>query len=533
MIIAVIPAQGTSSRLPGKNMRKIDGQPLLFWAIEAARMSQRIDRIIVSTDDREIASYAASQGTDVVLRDSNLCGDAPVVEVYRHALEESGLPDVTHVVAIQPDHPDRTTDIDAVIELVVAKDIRDFVTTDIHGVRHGSVRIMKCEDLLSGRLSYTSGALVDNCINVHTEADLRRAEASLIRKRRPLMIGDFPLREEGPTFIVAEAGANHNADLQVAKMMVDQAKEAGADAVKFQSYKAEKLVTRKSMQYWKRDRADGSQFEYYKSLDKLDYEDYVNLFEYCRDKGIIFLTTPFDYEFADFFADLGMAAFKIASCDLPDTAFVRHVAGKGKPVILSTGASTMDEIRKAVDTILETGNRDIILLQCSLVYPTKNEDANLRQIKTLKDFFPEAIVGISDHTFPDKSMTVPTAAVALGAKVVEKHYTFSRNQPTNSHQFSMDPGLLKTMVQNIRIVEKALGRAEIVVSEAEIPARENARRSITALRDIPVGTILTRDMLAMKRPASGLPPDRIDEVLGKRARIDILEDSQLVEEWLE
>ena len=532
MIVAVIPAQGKSMRLPEKNMRKIDGQPLLYWAIEVALKSEKIEKIIVSTDNDDIAEYAKLQQVSVIMRDEALCGDAPVLDVYKDAIVKSGLEDITYVVAIQPDHPDRTTDIDAAIELVLEKNISDFITTDHIGVRHGSVRIMKSEDLLKDRLSKTSGAWVDNCINIHTEKDLRRAEASLIRKKEPIMIENFSLSNDGPTFIVAEAGANHNANLDLAKMMIDQAKEAGADAIKFQSYKAERLVTRQSKQYWKRDRDDGSQYQYYKTLDRFDFDDYRQLFEHCRQKDMIFLTTPFDYEFADFFADLGMGAFKIASCDLPDTAFVRYIASKEKPVILSTGASTLEEIRKAVDAILETGNRDIVLLQCSLAYPTKNRDANILQIKTLKEVFPEAIVGISDHTFPDESLTVPTAAVTLGAKVVEKHYTFCRNHPTNSHQFSIDPLLLKRMVQNIRVVEEALGSSDIHITDAENPARESARRSITAMIDIPVGMLITREMLAMKRPGTGLAPDKINEVLGKRSKIDIAEDTQIEMDWL-
>ena len=533
MIIAVIPAQGKSRRLPNKNMREIGGMPLLYWAIDAARKVGEIEKIIVSTDDANIAEYAKTQNTSVIMRDESLCGDAPVVDVYRDALLKSGFQGVTHVVAIQPDHPDRAIDIGSAIELVQEKDISDFISTDIHGVRHGSVRIMKSEALLKGQLSYTSGAWIDNCVNIHRERDLYRAEASLIRKKEPIMIENFALSNDGPTFIVAEAGANHNANIDLAKMMIDQAKEAGADAIKFQSYKAERLVTRQSKQYWKRDRDDGSQYQYYKTLDRFDFDDYRQLFEHCRQKDMIFLTTPFDYEFADFFENLGMGAFKIASCDLPDTAFVRHIASKEKPVILSTGASTLEEIRKAVDAILETGNRDIVLLQCSLAYPTKNRDANILQIKTLKEVFPEAIVGISDHTFPDESLTVPTAAVALGAKVVEKHYTFCRNQPTNSHQFSIDPLLLKRMVQNIRVVEEALGSSDIHITDAEKPARESARRSITAMVDIPAGMLIAGEMLAMKRPGTGLAPDRINDVLGKRSKTDIAEDTQIEMDWLE
>ena len=459
MIVAIIPAQGKSSRLPGKNMREIEGKPLLYWAIDAARRSTNIEKIIVTTDDHNIAEYAISQDVSVIMRGEDLCGDAPVVEVYKDAMVRSGLQSITHVVAIQPDHPDRSTDIDAAIELALEKNISDFITTDRYGVRHGSVRIMKSRDLLEGRLSYTSGAWVDNCINVHTEKDLRRAEASLIRKTRPLMIGNFALSEDGPTFVVAEAWTNHNAGLEMAKMKIDQAKKAGADAIKFQSYNAENLVSRGNMQC-------------YNPSDKSDYDVYRGIFEYCMEKDIIFLTTTFDCEFADFSEELGIAAFKIASCDLPDVSLIRHVASKGRPVIMSTGACTLEEIRYSVDTILEAGNRDIILLQRLLACPTKDEDANIRQIETLKGCFPETIVGISDHTSPDESMTIPTAAVALGAKVVEKHYTSCRNQPAKKHQFSIDPHLIERMVRNIRVLEKSLGHPDIFITDADIIKRK-------------------------------------------------------------
>ena len=532
MILAVIPAQGTSRRLPGKNMRKVLGKPLVYWAVEAARNSEKIGDIVVSTDSEEIARYAQSENIPVIIRDDELCGDATVVDVYRDALLRSNFDNITHVVAIQPDHPDRVTNIDDAIELVLSKNITDFITTDRFGVRHGSIRIMEAQALKERKLSYTCGAWVDNCTNIHTHIELLRAEASLLRQKTPIMIDGFPLSESSPTYIVAEAGANHNANLQTAKMMIEQAKDAGANAIKFQSYKAEKLVTRGSRQYWKQDRADASQFAYYKTLDRFKEKDYRELFAHCKEKGITFLTTPFDYEFVDFFADLGITAFKIASCDLPDTHFVRHVASKGKPVIISTGASTMEEVRKAVDAVLETGNRDIVLLQCSLAYPTKDVDAHLRQIPTLKSAFPEAIIGISDHTFPDESLSVPTAAVALGAKLIEKHYTFCRNQPTNSHQFSIDPVLLERMIKNIRIVEKALGRSDMFISEAEKPARENARRSITALVNISAGTTIKHDMLIMRRPATGLAPDMIDQVVGRKAKVEIQEDSILTVDML-
>ncbi|MDY7034780.1 MAG: N-acetylneuraminate synthase family protein [Thermodesulfobacteriota bacterium] len=459
MMVVIIPAQGKSRRLPGKNMREIEGKPLLYWAIDAARRSTHIEKIIVTTDDHYIAEYARSQDVSVIMRGEDLCGDAPVVEVYKDAMVKSGLRGITHVVAIQPDHPDRSTDIDAAIELVVERNISDFITTDRYGVRHGSVRIMKSQDLLEGRLSYTSGAWVDNCINVHTEKDLRRAEASFIRNIRPLIIGNFALSEDGPTFIVAEAWINHDKGLEAAIRAIDQAKKAGADAIKFQIHNAGTIVSKANMQC-------------HKPSNKTDFEDFRVLFEYCIEKDLIFLTTTFDCEFADFSEGLGLSAFMIDSCDLQDVSLIRHIASKRRPVMISTGACTLEEIRHAVDTILEAGNRDIILLQPIPASPIKGEDVSIRRIETVKGCFPETIVGISDYTFPDESMTFPTAAVALGAKVVEKHYTFCHNQPAKNYQYSIDSHLLERMVQNIRVLEKALGYPDEFITNTHMKKKE-------------------------------------------------------------
>ncbi|MBN1574394.1 MAG: N-acetylneuraminate synthase family protein [Deltaproteobacteria bacterium] len=526
MNIIVIPAQLVSRRLPKKNMHPVNGKPMLHYTLEAAKKSKLAEKVIVSTESDEVIEYAKEMGVEGVKRGEDLLGDVPVVEVYRDVVRKVGADNIEYVVALQPDHPDRNVSVDQAIEKAVKESATDLITLGRGGVRNGSVRIMRRKELMGdGDLNAKIVALNDLCTNIHTLEDLRLAERRLIRGTKKIEIGDFILTEDGPAFIIAEAGANHDGEFEKAIMLIEQAAEAGADAIKFQSYKAEKLVSKYADRYWGGADKDGTQLSYYKKRDMLGPEDYKELFDYAKEKGIIAFTSAFDYDYVDYFAKIDIPAYKIASCDLPNSAFIRRIAEVGKPVILSTGASTMDEIERAVDTILGTGNDQLIVLQCTLKYPTMIEDANFLQIPLLKETFPDLFIGISDHTYPDENMAAPAAAVALGAKVVEKHYTYCRNQPANTHSFSVDPALLKKMVDNIRFVEKGLGSPEIRILEVEKAAREQARRSIVASVDIKKGNEITEEMLTFKRPGTGMPPDQMDTIIGKKAKVDIPEDT--------
>jgi len=338
-----------------------------------------------------------------------------------------------------------------------------------------------------------------------------------------IAINDRLLGNNEPVFIVAEAACNHMCDMELAKTMIDKASEAGADAIKFQTYKAEKLVTRNAVAFWGNEKV--SQIEYYKKLDKFGKREYEELFEYARDKGIIAFSSPFDKESAEMLDGIGMPAFKIASCDIPDIRFLRYVAGFGKPIILSTGACIPEEIDRAIEVIFEQGNYQLILLACTLSYPTKYKDANLLRIQTLKERYPAMIVGLSDHTEPDIHMMVPSIAVALGAKVIEKHYTIDRTITGSGHFFAITPDDLKKMVKNIRLTEALLGDGSICVTKTEKRAWNNARRSIVAEVPIPEGTIITSEMLGVKRPGVGLSPSMIEEIIGKKAAKDIKADA--------
>jgi len=319
-------------------------------------------------------------------------------------------------------------------------------------------------------------------------------------------------------FIIAEAGVNHNGSIETAKKLVDVAVEAGADAVKFQTFKAESLVSKYASKadYQKRTTdADESQFEMIKRLE-LSEADHRELIDYCRDKGIVFLSTPFDIESADFLNSLGLETFKIPSGEITNLPYLRKIGELKKEVVLSTGMSDLGEIRDALDILVSAGTplSKITVLHCNTEYPTPFEDVNLRAMLTIKEAFPDVKIGYSDHTL---GITVPIAAVALGATVIEKHFTLDKNMSGPDHRASLEPAELKDMVGAIRDIEIAMGDGIKKPSSSEIKNKPVARKSIVAARDIKKGEKFTEENLAVKRPGNGINPMRWDDVMGKEA----------------
>jgi sialic acid synthase SpsE len=341
-----------------------------------------------------------------------------------------------------------------------------------------------------------------------------------------IRIGGEEIGDNNPTYVVAEAGVNHNGSLSRAKRLIKEAAKAGADAIKFQTYKAEKLVTKTAPRFWDwegEDVPDGTQYDSYSKLDTLPESAYPEMVKECRKNKIEFLSTPFDSGSADFLDNLGMPAFKMASADLTNLPFLEYIAEKGKPMIVSTGLATLGEIEDAVRVINNTGNKQIILLHCILSYPTKPEDANLRMIQTLQNVFSDIPIGISDHSI---GITIPTAAVTLGARLVEKHYTIDKKLLLSAdHWFSVDPSELAQMVENIRTVEKALGSRWKRPLKSEELALKYARRSIVAAKDIKRGEKITEEMLDIKRPGTGITPNFYNIIVGRTARRDIKADT--------
>lgn len=324
-----------------------------------------------------------------------------------------------------------------------------------------------------------------------------------------------------PCFIIAEAGVNHNGKIDLAKRLVDIAKLAGADAVKFQTYKTGNLVTRFAFcaSYQKKNTKAKSQFELLKKLE-LSEDEFRELFDYCETRRIIFLSTPSDFQSVRFLNNLGVPAFKIGSGDLNNIPLLKQAAQYRKPIILSTGMSTLKEVRYAVKEIYAAGNKKLILLHCTSCYPTEFEDVNLSAMCALREEF-NIPVGYSDHT---SGIQVALAAVAKGARVIEKHFTLDKDLPGPDHRASLEPGELKEMIMAIRNIEKALGNGikKLVKSEKEI--KKLVRKSIVAERDIPKGTVITKDMLAIKRPGTGISPMYLKDIVGKVAKKDFKKD---------
>jgi len=350
-----------------------------------------------------------------------------------------------------------------------------------------------------------------------------------------VVIGDFVIDSSSRAMIIAEAGVNYYdvasklkiEPMEAAIMMVKEASLAGADAIKFQTYKAEKISIRNSPAYWDTTKeSTKTQFELFKKFDGFGEDEYRELSMEARRCGVIFLSTPFDFESADFLSDM-MPAYKISSSDLNNTPFLKHIATKGKPIILSTGASTQEEVRIALSSITEEGLGDVILLHCVLNYPTAIENSNLLMMNGLRKAFPGLWTGISDHTVPDSHMALLTAAAGMGAKVIEKHFTLDKGLPGNDHYHSMDVGDLMVLRSNVEIVSKALGSEIKAPLGSEEPARMYARRSIVTIQAISKGTIIDRGMLDFKRPGTGIPPGRLGDILGKRAKRNIGEDVQI------
>lgn len=323
-------------------------------------------------------------------------------------------------------------------------------------------------------------------------------------------------------YIIAEAGVNHEGSMDLAKRLIDEAAEGGAQAIKFQTYKAETIAAKESPSYWDTSKEPTrSQFELFKKYDKFWKGEYEELKKYCDAAGIEFMSTAFDVESARFLNDL-MDVFKVSSSDLTNTPFIEFQCGFGKPILLSTGASYHWEIQQAVEAIEKHGN-PLCLLHCVLNYPTPDENANLGMIRGLIKHYPQVVPGYSDHTLPG-NMDMLIRSVLLGAVVLEKHFTHDKTLPGNDHYHAMDKEDLKVFWTKWKETKTALGGYTLSALADEEPARRNARRSLVASRNIPAGQIIVREDLTWKRPASGISPKDIDSVVGRAAQRNIEED---------
>lgn len=347
--------------------------------------------------------------------------------------------------------------------------------------------------------------------------------------------------QKGKFVLIAEIGVNYYdiaakegiSNMQAAKKMVAAAADAGVHAVKFQSYKADTLAVKDSPAYWDiSEESTASQYELFRKYDAFGYQEYCELKNFCDACGVEFLSTAFDLASADYLDSL-MDVYKISSSDLNNLPFITYQAKKGKPIILSAGASNADEIGQAVACIRRYSSQPLVLMHCVLEYPTPYEHANLNKITALKQRYPELVIGYSDHTKPDDCADVIKTAYLLGAQVVEKHFTLDKSLPGNDHYHAMDALDAEKILSGIRFIDRLRGSGDIRCLPGEEAARTNARRSLVSAAFIKAGTIIRREQVTFKRPGTGIAPKELGHVIGKRARSDIQADTVLAWNLLE
>lgn len=341
-------------------------------------------------------------------------------------------------------------------------------------------------------------------------------------------------------YMIAEMGVNfydtarvmNLTPLEAAKLYIDKAVEAGADCAKFQSYKAETIVSRHSPAYWDISKEPTrTQYELFRKFDHFNRDEYQELSDYAHSSGIDFTSTPFDYASADFLEPM-VDFYKISSSDLSNIPFIEHIAKKGKKVMLSVGASYMPEVDEAVRVIKQSGCHDIVLLHCVLSYPAEPVNANLKIIGTLKEKYPDVVTGYSDHVAPDDTMMTLACAYLLGAEVIEKHFTLDKNLEGNDHYHAGDPEDFKKAVKNFAWIHQILGSGEKTVLECEKISRREARRSLVLVRDMKEGERIGQDDIMPKRPGTGISPALMSDVLGRRINRDLEEDTILTWDML-
>ena len=341
-------------------------------------------------------------------------------------------------------------------------------------------------------------------------------------KNDNIKINKHILGKNSKCFIIAEAGVNHNGDINLAKQLVFEAKKAGADCVKFQTFKADQVVTEdapKAMYQIKNTDPNEKQIEMLRKLE-LSKEAYEELIKVCKEVDIVFMSTPYNNEDVEFLEKLNVEAYKLPSISITEPSFLEYIGKKNKPMIVSTGMATLEEVRNGVEAIISTGNKDIIILHCTTNYPTELNEVNMRAMKKIGDEL-KILYGYSDHTQED--ITCMTA-VAMGACVIEKHFTLDKNLPGPDQSSSYNPSQFKKFVQNIRKVEKILGNSIKKPTTSELKNMQGMRRSIVASKSIPKETIIDETMLTLKRPAIGLKPMYLKKLIGKTTKRDIYKD---------
>ena len=345
-----------------------------------------------------------------------------------------------------------------------------------------------------------------------------------------IKLNNILIGENNPTFIIAEIGINHQGDINIAKELIKKAKEAGADAVKFQKRTVTRILTKEGLKApYENPNSFGKTYGEHKIALELSEDDYKILFDFSNNLGVLFSASGWDEESIDFLDKLGVSFFKMASADLTNFPLLEHTAKKNKPMILSTGMADMSIVKNAYELVKKINN-NIAILQCTSTYPAKFNEIHLNVIKTYKKEFPEAIIGYSGH---ELGIAIPTVSVALGARIVERHFTLDRTMKGGDHAASLEPTGFQKMVRDIRHIEDALGSSEKKIQESEKPIFKKLGKSLVTINHIPSGTIIQRDMITTKGPGTGISPMKINDILGKKTIIDINEDTIIEESFIQ
>ena len=335
-------------------------------------------------------------------------------------------------------------------------------------------------------------------------------------------IGDRIIGDNSPCFTIAEAGANHEGDVTKAFELIDSAKMAGVDAIKFQTYSAEKLTTKTAPKYWDDGISNETQFDVFKKLDSLNKDEWKKIFDYAHKKQILCFSTPFDEDAVELLDSLNVPAFKIASADITHIPLIKKIASKRKPIFISTGMATMREIGDAINTIEKEGNDKIIIMHCMTSYPTKPEDANLEMIRTLEKEFPKYLIGYSDHTL---GIEIAAFSRLFGSKCIEKHFTHDKNLTiSRDHRLSLDSDDFKELINKMELIDLSKGSSMRNEFPSEVDSIKYARRSIVSKKRIEKGSKITLEMLDVKRPGTGIQPKFLEAIIGKMVLKDIPED---------
>lgn len=552
-VLFLVTARGGSVRMPGKNLRLVAGIPLVARAVRASRLAAELvpggpHAVVCSTDDREIADVAAAWGGEVpFVRPARLAdATAASVDVVLHALDalEASGRSFRAVVLVQPTSPlTDPLDLAAAIARFDAGRLPVVSVTASHPaafhVADGSLVTQVVEPgggsarVLTGAFyvidpaalrrthrfvdpGATVGLLVpvERSVDVDEEPDLVVAEAfARARPIRPVEVADHRIGD-GPAFVIAEGGVNHNGDPDLAHRLVDAAADAGVDAVKFQAFDPVALAAAGApmADYQRASGERGADQREMLARLALPLEAWAGIRRHALDRGLVFLSTPFDAGSAGMLERLGVPAFKVGSGELTNLPLVEHVARFGRPVLLSTGMADMREVAEALDAVRGAGDPPVALFHCVSSYPAAPADANLRAIGTLRAAFGVP-AGWSDHS---PGIELPVAAVALGASLVEKHLTLDRSMQGPDHAASLEPGEMAAMTAAIRNVEAALGSGDKRPVPAELAVAVVARRSLNWTRDIGAGEIIGGEDLVALRPTGGLSPARLRDVVGRR-----------------